>query len=304
MSTEELECRRDTEEKNILGWLYDVSTQDASVNLTSCRLEFKLLEPTFQTTLAGSDDGSRESNPDAFIESHDATRPNLVVEVKLGIYSENDFRKQFNEHNNIGPVNFRACATSAYDLVYLAKHTVLERVSGLLAPRIASSSGRRVVLWRLVPGERIELFDPSKPNHTDSDLNKLLGHGLILSRHPRTPILFLRRSPIHVKAQAILTQLFASGIATKSAAFSVDDIRQAILPTELEEDEIRRILGFCKDVELIEWKGRDDFSLKVVYGNMLSTSTFFQNIQDLRSLAKTKRADVTQRGLEKYLKTG
>lgn len=304
MSTDELEQSRDNEERKTLGWLYDVSTPQATPypNLTNCRLEFKLLEPTFQTTLSSSEGAGRESNPDAFIESHDASLPNLVVEAKLGIYSENEFRKQFNEHSNISPVNFRACPTTAYDLVYLGKRTVVERIAGLLAPQIAGSSGRRVVLWRLTPGERIDLFDQAKPNHTDSNLNKLLGDGLILSRQPRTPILFLKKSPIQLKAQAILTQLFTIGLATKSATFSVDDIRHAILPIRLEEDEIRRILGFCRDVDLINWKGHDDFSLAVIYGNMSSISAFFQNIRDVRSLARAKRADATQRGLEKYMK--
>ena len=299
MSTpDEVDRSRDNEERKALGWLCDISTaqQTGTANLTNCGLLFKILEPTFSTTLSGN----RESNPDAFIESSSSSKPNLVVELKLGIYSEVELHKQFNEHYNISGSNLKTCATSAYDLVYLAKHSVIHQIGISLAPKVASSSGRRVVLWRLIPGERIELADPSKPNHSDPNLNTLLGQGITLTRQPRTPILFLKRSPVNLKAQAILTRLLMKGIATKSGEFGIDDICASIFPVQLKPDEIRRVLGFCEETDLIGWRGTDEFSLQVTYGNTASVSTFFQRVQQLGSPETLATVDSEQMGLETY----
>jgi hypothetical protein len=300
-TADEVERSRDNEERKVLGWLYDISDPQnvGEHNLNSCGLSFKILEPTFSTTLAGN----RESNPDAFIESSSPDRPNLVMEVKLGIFTEAELHKQFNEHVNIAPGNFRTCATTAYDLVYLAKPSIIQQIGMSLAPKIASSSGRRIVLWRLDAG-RIELADSSKPNHSDAQLNTLLSQGITISRQPKTPILFLKRSPINLKAQAILTSLFMRGIATKIGDFTVSDIRSAVFPIQLDFQEIMTILRYCKEGDLINWNGREDFSLSVAYGNTTSVSTFFQHLQELETQAKSKRVSAKQTGIDdaRYLR--
>lgn len=299
----EIERSRDNEERKILGWIYDISnpSDNSIVALPSRGLKFKLLEPAFSTTLSQAASGPRTSNPDAFIESDFADRPNLVIEAKLGIRTEAEFRRQFNEHFNIDSSNYRACSTASYDLVYLAKPSVINEISSILASQVQSSSGRRVVLWRLLPGEKIELADPARPNHSDLVLNSILSKGIPLSSQPKTPILFLRKSPMNLKAQALLTHLFMKGLPTRSKEFTISYVRSSIFPLQLEEDEIRRILRFCKDAVLVNWKGREEFELNVTYGNIASESTFFLRVQALSSPESLLRADTKQVGLRGWL---
>ena len=90
------------------------------------------------------------------------------------------------------------------------------------------------------------------------------------------------------------------GIPTRSNEFTIGQIRTIVFPVQLELDEIMKILRFCKDADLISWKGREGFDLNVTYGSISSMSAFFQSVQELGSPKSKLKVDSKQTGIMNF----